>query len=56
MLREVTLALNLAFSPQEKESPAHVFIFSGNASDNPTTNIFKNTGDVKILSGGSGNR
>jgi hypothetical protein len=41
--------------PQEKEPPAHVFIFPVTHLANSTANIFKNTGNVKILSRGEKN-
>lgn len=46
------LALNLAFSPQEKEPPATSSSFPVARPANPTANIFKFAGNVKIPSPG----
>jgi hypothetical protein len=49
---KVTLAPNLTFCPQEKEPPVTSSSFSVARPANPTANIFKFAGNVKILSPG----
>jgi hypothetical protein len=52
---EVTLALNLAFSPRRRNS-FRTFLLFGSRSANPVADISKDAGNVKILSWGRGNR
>jgi hypothetical protein len=53
---EVTLALILAFSPQEKEQGFTFFSYSKAGPADPVAGISKAAGKVKILSWGRGNR
>jgi hypothetical protein len=52
---EVTLALNLTFSPRRRNS-FRTFLLFGSRSANPVADISKDAGNVKILSWGRGNR
>jgi hypothetical protein len=52
----LTLALILAFSPWEKESPWHVFDFSDNCPANPVASFSKDGGRFSLSANDSWGR